>query len=65
MISVITTQLYWQMDFCSTMMPLVRVTGKESCVSNFVKQAIKNLGPNVSEKAVSTICKAESSIRYE
>lgn len=31
--------------------------------NNFVKQAIKNLGPNVSEKAVSRICKAESATR--
>jgi hypothetical protein len=31
--------------------------------NNFVKQAIKNLGPNVSEKAVTRICQAESSTR--
>ena len=31
--------------------------------NNFLKQAIKNLGPNVSEKAVTRICNAESSTR--
>lgn len=29
--------------------------------NNFVKQSIKNLGPNLSEAAISRICKAESS----
>ena len=28
--------------------------------NNFIKQGIKNLGPNVSERAISRICKAES-----
>ena len=31
--------------------------------NNFVKQAIKHLGPNVTENAVSRICKAEESAR--
>lgn len=31
--------------------------------NNFVKQAVKNLGPNVTQKSVSRICKAEKSIR--
>ena len=31
--------------------------------NNFLKQAIRNLGPNVSEKAVTRICNAESSTR--
>ena len=31
--------------------------------NNFVKQAIKNLGPNISEKAVAGICKAETATR--
>ena len=31
--------------------------------NNFVKQCIRNLGPNISEAAVSRLCKAESSTR--
>ena len=31
--------------------------------NNFVKQCIRNLGPNISETAVSRLCKAESSTR--
>ena len=47
--------------------------GKEGCnipldestehSNNFVKQCIRNLGPNISETAVSRLCKAESSTR--
>ena len=31
--------------------------------NNFVKQCIRSLGPNISETAVSRLCKAESSTR--
>ncbi len=31
--------------------------------NNFVKQAIKNLGPNITEAAVACICKSESTTR--
>lgn len=33
--------------------------------NNFVKQGIKNLGPNVTEKAVSRLAFAQSSINLE
>ena len=31
--------------------------------NNYLKQAMKNLGPNLTEKAVSRICKSESGVR--